>query len=204
MVNVHNFEKPYPCVEQNCYKKFLDRRNLKDHLRKDHGEAKLVCGFENCAATFTSQNSLWLHKKKYNHAYKWNLSQCSSYSKLLNLQKIMYLWINSYCKDVKSSRALQFANGKSHHSSLKCKTAWESVRVGQNCMQNVWWPCGVSKFSHWKHLYNGVDLIPFCTFPKRLIPIFIFLGPFFTIFIQPHQIWVFFALFLPSEMSITP
>ena len=38
--------------------------------------------------------------------------------------------------------------GGGTHSSLKCETAWESVRVGQNCMQNLWWPCGVSKFSH--------------------------------------------------------
>ena len=34
------------------------------------------------------------------------------------------------------------------HSSLKCETAWESVCVGQNCMQNLWWPCGVSKMLH--------------------------------------------------------
>ena len=74
MINVHNHEKPYrpyyPCIEQNCDKKFLDRRTLKDHLRKDHGAAKLVCGFENCAATFTIHKSLWLHKKEYNHTDK--------------------------------------------------------------------------------------------------------------------------------------
>ena len=36
--------------------------------------------------------------------------------------------------------------GGRQHSSKKCKTAWESVSAGQNRMQNLWWPYGVSKF----------------------------------------------------------
>ena len=70
MIKVHNHEKPFPCVEQNCDEKFIERKNLRDHLRKAHGAAELVCGFQNCAATFTFQSSLWYHKKKYNHTDK--------------------------------------------------------------------------------------------------------------------------------------
>ena len=64
---VHNFEKPFPCAEQNCDKKFGDRRDLKDHYRSAHGAAKLVCGFENCAATFAARRSLLEHKNKEKH-----------------------------------------------------------------------------------------------------------------------------------------
>ena len=61
------------------------------------------------------------------------------------------------------------------HSSLKCETAWESILMRQNCMQNSRWSCGVSKFARWKHLYNGTFLIPLCTFPWEKIPIFFFI-----------------------------
>ena len=64
---VHNFEKPFPCAEQNCDKKFGDRRDLKDHYRSAHGAEKLVCGFENCAATFAARRSLLEHKNKEKH-----------------------------------------------------------------------------------------------------------------------------------------
>merc|ERR1712037_729836 len=63
MMKFHNFEKPYACIAQNCGKKFVTRSELKDHLRSTHGAAKLVCGFENCASTFTHQSSLSVHKK---------------------------------------------------------------------------------------------------------------------------------------------
>ena len=65
MMTAHNFEKPFACIEQNCDKKFVEDKHLKDHLRSVHGAAKLVCGFENCAATFTFQGTLWMHKKKH-------------------------------------------------------------------------------------------------------------------------------------------
>jgi len=65
LVKVHGFEKPHTCVEQNCDEKFLQLRDLKDHLRTAHGAAKLVCGFQNCAATFTFRSSLSYHKKKH-------------------------------------------------------------------------------------------------------------------------------------------
>jgi|ERR1712192_6940 len=65
MVKVHNFEKPYHCVEKNCDKKCLDHRTLNDHLRSAHGAAKLVCGFQNCAATFNSRGGLFYHEMKY-------------------------------------------------------------------------------------------------------------------------------------------
>ena len=65
MMKVHNFDKPHPCVEQNCDEKFVELRDLKDHLRRAHGAAKLVCGIENCAATFTHQNTLFHHKRKH-------------------------------------------------------------------------------------------------------------------------------------------
>ena len=51
------------------------------------------------------------------------------------------------------------------HSSLKCEIAWESILMRQNCMRNSRWSCGVSKFARWKHLYNGIILIPLYTFP---------------------------------------
>ena len=75
--------------------------------------------------------------------------------------------------------------------------------VGRNRMQNSWWPCGVSKFACWKHLYNGVDLVRFCNLPQKIYTHFSFFGHFSPIFIQPHQIWVFPACFLPSKMIIT-
>ena len=65
MMTAHNFEKPFACIEQNCNKKFVEDKHLKDHLRSVHGAAKLVCGFEDCAATFTFQGTLWCHKKKH-------------------------------------------------------------------------------------------------------------------------------------------
>ena len=65
MIKVHNHEKPFPCVEQNCDEKFIERKNLRDHLRKAHGAAELVCGFQNCAATFTGHNSLRMHKMRH-------------------------------------------------------------------------------------------------------------------------------------------
>ena len=65
MMKFHNFEKPYACIAQNCGKKFVTRSELKDHLRSAHGAAKLVCGFENCASTFTHQSSLSVHKKEH-------------------------------------------------------------------------------------------------------------------------------------------
>ena len=75
--------------------------------------------------------------------------------------------------------------------------------VGRNRMQNSWWPCGVSKFACWKHLYNGVDLVRFCNLPQKIYTHFSFFGHFSPIFTQPHQIWVFPACFLPSKMIIT-
>ena len=54
--------------------------------------------------------------------------------------------------------------------------------VGRNCMQNSWWPCGVSKFSCWKHLYNGVDLVRFCNLPQKIYTRFSFFWQFFTYF----------------------
>ena len=65
MMKVHGFEKPHTCVEQNCDEKFLELQDLKDHLRRAHGAAKLVCGFQNCAATFTGHNSLIMHKRMH-------------------------------------------------------------------------------------------------------------------------------------------
>jgi len=65
MMKVHDFEKSHPCVEQNCDEKFLQLRDLKDHLRRAHGAAELVCGIQNCAATFTFRSSLFRHKRKY-------------------------------------------------------------------------------------------------------------------------------------------
>ena len=69
MMKVHNFEKPHLCVEQNCDEKFVRHSDLKDHLRSAHGAAKLVCGVQNCAATFTFGCSLRYHKRKQ-HADK--------------------------------------------------------------------------------------------------------------------------------------
>ena len=61
---VHNNEKPHACPQSGCAQKFGQKPHLEDHLRSVHGAAKLVCGFENCAATFTFQRTLWCHKKK--------------------------------------------------------------------------------------------------------------------------------------------
>ena len=78
-MKVHGFEKPYPCNEQNCDEKFVELEFLKDHLRRAHGAAKLVCGIQNCdtvcVATFTLRNSLRQHKKRH-HADEWNLYKC--------------------------------------------------------------------------------------------------------------------------------
>ena len=65
MMKFHNFEKPYACIAQNCGKKFVTCSELKDHLRSAHGAAKLLCGFENCASTFTHQCKLSVHKKEH-------------------------------------------------------------------------------------------------------------------------------------------
>ena len=45
---------------------------------------RLVCGFDNCAATFTHRSSLWFHKKQ-NHSEKWNLS----------FQRMMYVSLDN-------------------------------------------------------------------------------------------------------------
>ena len=65
MMEVHNFEKPHHCDEQDCDEKFLELRDLRDHLRSAHGAAKLVCGVQNCAATFTLRRTLLSHKMKH-------------------------------------------------------------------------------------------------------------------------------------------
>ena len=65
MTKIHNFETPYRCVEQNCGQKFVRSRDLNNHLRSVHGAPKLICGFQNCAATFTFRDSLLKHKKKH-------------------------------------------------------------------------------------------------------------------------------------------
>ena len=65
MMKFHNLEKPYTCTEQNCDVKFVICRELGDHLRSAHGAAKMVCGIENCSATFTYYHSLWRHNRKY-------------------------------------------------------------------------------------------------------------------------------------------
>ena len=65
LMKLHNLEKPYTCTEQNCDEKFVICRELKDHLRSAHGAAKLVCGVENCSATFTFYHSLSRHNRKH-------------------------------------------------------------------------------------------------------------------------------------------
>ena len=65
MMKIHSFEKPYSCIEKNCAEKFVELRGLKDHLRSAHGAARLVCGIQNCAETFTFESSLLKHKKNH-------------------------------------------------------------------------------------------------------------------------------------------
>ena len=65
MMRVHNFKKPHPCVEQNCDEKFAQLSELRDHLRSAHGAAKLVCGVQNCAATFTRRRTLLYHRTRH-------------------------------------------------------------------------------------------------------------------------------------------
>jgi len=62
---VHNNEKPHACPQPDCAQKYGQKFELKDHLRSAHGAAKLVCGFENCASTFTHQCKLSVHKKEH-------------------------------------------------------------------------------------------------------------------------------------------
>jgi len=64
MMKVHNYEKPYSCIEQNCDKNFVVLQELDDHLRSAHGAAKLVCGVQNCDATYTHYASLSSHKRR--------------------------------------------------------------------------------------------------------------------------------------------
>jgi len=68
MIKVHNFEKPHACAEENCDEKFLHLSYLKDHLRRAHGAAKLVCGFQNCSAAFTTHHLLKKHKNEHHSA----------------------------------------------------------------------------------------------------------------------------------------
>lgn len=64
-MRVHSGEKPYPCDNDNCKKRFSRLENLKIHVRSHTGEKPYKCSFDNCSKSFTNSSDRIKHHKTH-------------------------------------------------------------------------------------------------------------------------------------------
>lgn len=64
-MRVHSGEKPFPCKEGTCKKRFSRLENLKIHVRSHTGEKPYSCTFPDCSKSFTNSSDRIKHHKTH-------------------------------------------------------------------------------------------------------------------------------------------
>eukprot|EP00753_Platysulcus_tardus_P016916 PLAT6129.1.p1 GENE.PLAT6129.1~~PLAT6129.1.p1 ORF type:complete len:453 (-),score=167.07 PLAT6129.1:66-1424(-) len=58
---VHTHERPFACSHEGCGKRFIDKKNLKAHLRTHTSERPYVCTQDGCLKSFRQRSGLQYH-----------------------------------------------------------------------------------------------------------------------------------------------